>query len=113
MPQARIAMVRGFASAVAEGSVDLYASGSLEQVTSDLETLPGIGPWTAQLIALRVLRHPDAFPASDLGLRIAVGRLIGEDRPNGTVVKAFAERWRPHRALAAQYLWTSLHDKEL
>jgi len=113
MPAARLTMIRSFAAAVADGSIDLYAAGSLDDATSALQALPGIGPWTAQLIALRVLRHPDAFPASDLGLRIAVGRLIGEDRPPGAVVAAYADRWRPHRALAAQYLWTSLHDEEL
>ncbi|MDF1594921.1 MAG: AlkA N-terminal domain-containing protein [Acidimicrobiia bacterium] len=113
MPETRLAMVRGFAAAVADGSIDLYAAGSLDDVASPLQAVPGIGPWSAQLIALRVLRHPDAFPASDLGLRIAVGRLIGEDRPPGRVVAAYADRWRPHRALAAQYLWTSLHDEEL
>ena len=113
MPRSRIEMIRQFAAAVEEGSIDLYGSGPLDEITEELEELPGIGPWTSQLIALRVLRQDDAFPASDLGLRIAVGRLIGEDRPPGAKVAAYAERWRPYRALAAQYLWTSLHDEEL
>lgn len=113
MPQTRVAMIRDFAAAVAGGSVDLYGTKPLDETTAQLETLPGVGPWTSQLIALRVLRQPDAFPSSDLGLRIAVGRLIGEDRPKAATVEAHAERWRPHRALAAQYLWTSLHDEEL
>ena len=113
MPRSRIEMIREFATAVEEGSIDLYGSGPLDEMTAELEQLPGIGPWTSQLIALRVLRHDDAFPASDLGLRIAVGRLIGEDRPPGARVAEYAERWRPYRAMAAQYLWTSLHDEEL
>ena len=113
IPQTRAGMLRAFAAAVAGGSVDLYGTEPLDEATAQLETLPGIGPWTSQLIALRVLRQPDAFPSSDLGLRIAVGRLIGEDRPTAGTVEAYAERWRPHRALAAQYLWTSLRDEEL
>jgi AraC family transcriptional regulator of adaptative response / DNA-3-methyladenine glycosylase II len=113
MPRARIEMIKAFAAAVDDGEVNLYGTGPLDKMTDELEELPGIGPWTSQLIALRVLRHDDAFPASDLGLRIAVGRLIGEDRPPGATVAAYAERWQPHRALAAQYLWTSLHDEEM
>lgn len=112
MPQARINMIQSFAQAVVDGSIDLYTSASLNDATATLQELPGIGPWTSELIAQRVLRHADAFPSSDLGLRIAVGRLIGEDRPTGPVVEEYAERWRPYRALAAQYLWTSLRDKE-
>ena len=112
MPRSRMEMIRTFSQAVAEGSLDLYDSGSLDTVTSTMQELPGIGPWTAQLIAHRVMRKADAFPASDLGLRIAIGHLIGEDRPPASVVEEYAERWRPHRAIAAQYLWASLNDKE-
>lgn len=63
--------------------------------------LPGIGAWTAHYVAMRALGWPDAFPESDLGLRKAVGGL----RPER--LRAAAARWRPWRAYAAHYLWTS------
>ncbi len=67
---------------------------------------PGIGEWTAQYIAMRELREPDAFPAADIGLMRAHGRRDGE-RPTPAALLARAERWRPWRAYAALHLWTS------
>ena len=71
-----------------------------------LLALPGIGPWTAEYIAMRALRDPDAFVPSDLGVRHALERLGHDGRPAGAV--ALAERWRPYRAYAVQHLWASL-----
>lgn len=112
LPGSRARSIRYFAAAVSSGELDLRSTAPLDEVIDELQRLPGIGPWTAQLIALRVMRHPDAFPASDLGLRIAVGRIIGEHKPPAKAVERFAEKWRPHRATAAQHLWASLDDKE-
>jgi AraC family transcriptional regulator of adaptative response / DNA-3-methyladenine glycosylase II len=70
-----------------------------------LEALPGIGPWTAQYIAMRALGWPDAFPASDLGLRNAMGGI------SAARLRAASEAWRPWRAYAAQHLWASLRDE--
>jgi AraC family transcriptional regulator of adaptative response / DNA-3-methyladenine glycosylase II len=64
--------------------------------------LPGIGPWTAEYIAMRALRWPDAFPATDLGLVKASGL------KSAKVLAKTAERWRPWRAYAAMHLWESL-----
>ena len=65
--------------------------------TDDVEAIPGVGPWTASYFAMRAGRDPDAFPAADLGIRRALERLGGPD----------PDRWRPHRAYAAQHLWAS------
>ena len=65
----------------------------------------GIGPWTAEYVAMRALKDPDAFPASDLGLLSAIEpprRVSPKD------LEARAERWRPWRAYAAMLLWGSL-----
>jgi AraC family transcriptional regulator, regulatory protein of adaptative response / DNA-3-methyladenine glycosylase II len=71
-----------------------------------LEALPGIGPWTAQMIALRCCGQVDAFPSGDLGLRRAVGRLVGDaEAVSESEVLRVAEAWRPNRALAAMHLW--------
>ena len=65
-----------------------------------LLALPGIGPWTAELVLLRALGEPDAFPAGDLGLRRALGC-------DARALERRAERWRPWRAYAAMLLWTT------
>jgi AraC family transcriptional regulator of adaptative response / DNA-3-methyladenine glycosylase II len=108
MPSARVATISALARAVTDGDVDLY-SPDPSVVRERLVALPGIGPWTAEVIAMRAIRDPDAFPASDLGLRQAVGRLLGAAEPPSPVrLLDLAERWRPYRALAAQHLWASL-----
>ena len=108
MPASRVATISALARAVTEGDLDLYTPDP-QMVREQLTVLPGIGPWTAEVVAMRANRDPDAFPASDLGIRHAVGRLLGGDRtPEPTQVLDLAERWRPYRALAAQHLWTSL-----
>ena len=69
-----------------------------------LLALPGIGPWTAEYVAMRALGDRDAFMPSDLGMRRALERL-GERRPARAAVERLAERWRPYRAYAVQHLW--------
>jgi AraC family transcriptional regulator, regulatory protein of adaptative response / DNA-3-methyladenine glycosylase II len=105
MTGARAQAIILLASAVAEGSLKLRPGVDVERTMAQLVELPGIGEWTAQYVAMRALRWPDAFPASDLGLMHA----LGEKNPRN--VLALAERWRPWRAYAAMHLWRSLEDK--
>jgi AraC family transcriptional regulator, regulatory protein of adaptative response / DNA-3-methyladenine glycosylase II len=74
---------------------------------AQLCALPGIGPWTASYIAMRALREPDAFPASDLGLLKAMARLMGRPNQPLTQVELLqrSQAWQPWRAYAAMYLW--------
>ncbi len=72
--------------------------------------IKGIGPWTAEMTAMRVGRDLDAFPASDLVIRDVVGRLVGEKRPPAAFVEHMAEMWRPYRAVAATLLWRLARD---
>ncbi len=72
--------------------------------SSSFARSPGIGEWTAQYIAMRALREPDAFPAADIGLMRAMVGWRGR-RPTPADLLARAERWRPWRAYAAQHLW--------
>lgn len=74
---------------------------------AQLAPMKGIGPWTLHYMALRGLGDPDAFPASDLGILKASAHLGGP--PDAKALTRHAERWRPWRAYAAQYLWTSLN----
>jgi AraC family transcriptional regulator of adaptative response / DNA-3-methyladenine glycosylase II len=106
MPGARARAIVGFASAVAADPGLLAPSEDLDEIVRRLTALPGIGEWTAQYVALRGLKHPDAFPASDLGILRA---LAGPDGPRPTPAAALAraESWRPYRAHAAQHLWSA------
>jgi len=71
-----------------------------------LRSLPGVGEWTAQYIAMRELREPDAFPAADVGLLRAMAAVDGR-RLSPAELLARAERWRPWRAYAAMHLWAA------
>ncbi len=99
MPRARVRALRELGRAVADGDVDLE-EGDRETLEASLVGLPGIGPWTASYLAMR-LGHADAFPAGDLGLRKALGVTERELRTR-------AERWRPYRAYAAVHVWRLL-----
>jgi AraC family transcriptional regulator of adaptative response / DNA-3-methyladenine glycosylase II len=101
LTQARAAAIRAFATAVAGGEVALDSSQPVDDLVETLVALPGIGPWTAHYIALR-LGERDAFPANDAGLRRGL-RVID---PGGTeTLGRLAERWSPWRATAAVQLW--------
>ncbi|MBO0984596.1 DNA-3-methyladenine glycosylase [Rathayibacter sp. SD072] len=95
---ARARTVRAVAAAFADGLV-LDAAGDLPEQRRLLLAIPGIGPWTADYLALRLLGDPDAFPAGDLVLRRALGGV------STVAADAESERWRPHRAHAAYHLW--------
>ena len=81
MPRARVAALEALARAVLDGSVDLYGPSDPASLRAQLLELPGIGAWTAEVVAMRAVRDPDAFPAGDLALRHAIGRLLGVDDP--------------------------------
>jgi AraC family transcriptional regulator of adaptative response / DNA-3-methyladenine glycosylase II len=103
LPRARAAAVSALAAAWARDPALLRAAGSVEHARATLTALPGIGPWTAEYVAMRALREPDAFPAGDLGLLRAMRRHLARPSPAG--LRRRAERWRPWRAYAAMLLW--------
>jgi AraC family transcriptional regulator of adaptative response / DNA-3-methyladenine glycosylase II len=98
VPAARRACLLAVARAVASGSLALDGAASLEDAVARLTALPGVGPWTAQYVALRALGEPDAFPAGDLALKRETG--LSE-----AALVSRAEAWRPWRAYAAMALW--------
>jgi AraC family transcriptional regulator, regulatory protein of adaptative response / DNA-3-methyladenine glycosylase II len=104
MPGARARTLIALARAVASEGLRLDPPGDPEEAIAQLLALPGIGDWTAQYVALRALRWPDAFPAGDLGLR----RVLGAT--SARAAERRAERWRPWRAYAALHLWTRLAE---
>jgi len=104
--------IRVLATAVATGQIDLYATGSIATLERTLCELPGIGPWTAHMIALRVLGHDDAMPSSDLGLKRGLSRLTGA-AVDAVDLDQVAAGWRPQRSRAAQLLWTAADPSAL
>ncbi len=104
MPATRRRTIQTFAAAVAAGEIALDGSVAPDEAKRQLLELPGIGPWTAEYIAMRALRDPDAFPDTDLVLRRALETLQAKHQPARTV----AEEWRPWRGYAAMHLWASL-----
>ncbi|MCF8482995.1 MAG: helix-turn-helix domain-containing protein [Rhodospirillum sp.] len=103
----RMRTLSSLARAVLEDPSLLEPGADPRAARARLESLPGIGPWTAHYIALRAFRDPDAFPVGDLGLlRALEGQgSWGPGRPSPKQLAAVAETWRPWRAYAALYLW--------
>ncbi|HEX2874941.1 MAG TPA: AlkA N-terminal domain-containing protein [Polyangiaceae bacterium] len=99
LTQKRAESVRALARAAADGVVKLEPPVDFTTMRGLLQELPGIGPWTAEYIAMRALGDPDAFPSSDLGLLNAL------KLAKPAALLALAEDWRPFRAYAALHLW--------
>jgi AraC family transcriptional regulator of adaptative response / DNA-3-methyladenine glycosylase II len=112
MPRARSASLSALAAAVAADPLLLGPRASLEEAITTLRRLPGIGEWTAQYIAMRELREPDAFPAADIGLMRAMADEAGI-RPSAAALTVRAESWRPWRAYAAIHLWIAESERLL
>ena len=110
MPRARGRALVGMCSALAAGDVVLDRGADRDDVRRELVALPGIGPWTADYIALRALGHPDVFLPTDLGTRDALTAL-GQDPARAADL---GERWRPWRSYAQVHLWNTLtRSKEI
>ncbi|AKC85662.1 DNA-3-methyladenine glycosylase 2 [Pseudoxanthomonas suwonensis] len=100
---ARAATVRGIARALLDGRVGFGAEQTLDEFAAAWNALPGVGPWTAQYLALRALGHPDAFPTEDLVLQKAVP--ADGSRLTARRLRERAEAWRPWRGYAVIHLW--------
>src|SRR5579871_1520189 len=99
LPASRAETIRAAARAVCEGRISFDGVVDSNTLLSRLCEIRGIGPWTAQYIAMRALREPDAFPSGDLVLLRALGL------KNAKELELRSEAWRPWRAYAVMYLW--------
>jgi AraC family transcriptional regulator of adaptative response / DNA-3-methyladenine glycosylase II len=102
----RVKALQALAAAVAEGRIGLQRGAPLQPTLQALLALPGIGDWTAQVIAMRALAWPDAWPASDIGLMNALGSRKAQH------ITTLAEPWRPWRAYAVMRLWHHIETLE-
>ena len=99
MPRARATALTGLCRSLADGEISLDRGPDRQEVRARLLALPGIGPWTADYIALRALADPDVFLPTDVGVRNAV-RALGSP--------ATPDDWSPWRSYALMHLWHSL-----
>jgi AraC family transcriptional regulator, regulatory protein of adaptative response / DNA-3-methyladenine glycosylase II len=105
MPAARVRTMGALVGALVEGRLDLSPAGDRERALEVLGGLPGIGPWTRDIISMRALGDPDVFPIGDLGVRRGAEAL---GLPSDVrALSERSERWRPWRAYAVQYLWAA------
>lgn len=98
----RAEAIRALARALAEGRLALEPRAPVDETMAALRSIPGIGDWTAQYIAMRALCWPDAFPAGDL----AVLRALDARTP--AQARERARQWRPWRAYVVMNLWASM-----
>jgi AraC family transcriptional regulator of adaptative response / DNA-3-methyladenine glycosylase II len=105
MPEARRRTLAALARAAATDAHLFDPLDTLDKTVAKLRAIGGIGEWTAQYIALRAAREPDAFPASDIALLRSAARLAGASLTPAELLLR-AERWRPWRGYAAQHMWT-------
>ncbi|ATZ23510.1 AlkA N-terminal domain-containing protein [Streptomyces lavendulae] len=105
MPRSRRTTLTTLVGALADGSLPLGIDSDWEAARAALNALPGFGPWTTEIIAMRALGDPDAFLPSDLGVRRAAQGLGLPSTP--AALTARAAGWRPWRAYAVQYLWAT------
>ncbi len=103
--RSRAGTIRRVAKGVVEGSISFDSAQSTEDFCRSLMAVKGIGEWTAQYVAMRALKDPDAFMASDLGLLRAFDS-PDRERLKPAELKARAEAWRPWRSYAALLLWS-------
>ena len=106
MPRARAAALSAVAAAAIADPHLFDATSNLEDAIRRLRSIKGVGEWTAQYIALRQLREPDAFPAADIGLMRAIASHDGRAHSSAELLQR-ANTWRPWRAYAAQHLWAA------
>jgi AraC family transcriptional regulator of adaptative response / DNA-3-methyladenine glycosylase II len=105
MPASRRTTLCALVAALASGELDLGPSVSRDEARRGLAALPGFGPWTIEMIAMRALGDPDAFPGTDLGV-VKAARELGLPSTPAALVAASAA-WRPWRAYAVQHLWAT------
>jgi AraC family transcriptional regulator of adaptative response / DNA-3-methyladenine glycosylase II len=105
MPHTRRTTFTTLVTQLADGTLHLGVESDWTETRARLLSLPGFGPWTVDVIAMRALGDPDAFLPTDLGIRRAAQELGLPSTPAALTARAAA--WRPWRAYAVQYLWAT------
>lgn len=106
MPQTRRNTLRAMIEALGRGSLQLDPGVDWQEARHQLRGVPGVGPWTTEIIAMRGLGDPDAFPVRDLGVLAGAKRSGLPAQPSKLAARS--ERWRPWRSYVTQHLWSTL-----
>lgn len=109
MPKNRARALTQLAAAIANGEIQLDGAAERAEVRAAMQTIPGIGPWTADYVAMRALRDPDVFLPGDTGVRAGMAAL-GLPTASGAI-ETTAARWSPYRSYALQHLWTAASEQ--
>jgi DNA-3-methyladenine glycosylase II len=110
----KISYLRSLAEHVLSGELELDRLDELsdEEISAELTAVKGLGQWTADMFLIFHLNRPDVLPGGDLGVRNAAREVYGlEALPTPAELEEIGEPWRPHRSLAALYLWRSLDNE--
>ncbi|WP_310621856.1 DNA-3-methyladenine glycosylase family protein [Flexibacterium corallicola] len=108
LSRAKLNTLSGLARELQDG-LDLGALKelSVEEAHKRLCEIKGIGPWTADIFLLFCAGHPDIFPSGDVALQNAVQDAFGlDERPSAKQLGGIAQKWSPHRGVAARLLWS-------
>lgn len=112
LSRAKTAAIRDIAAKTLEGIVPsprAIRRMSNEEIVERLTALRGVGPWTVEMLLIFTLGRPDVLPVTDYGVRKGFALTYGwEDLPQPNELRAFGERWKPHRTTAAWYFWRAL-----
>jgi DNA-3-methyladenine glycosylase II len=103
----KVDYVRNVAEAFIERGYDrdYFRELSDDAVHDELTSIPGVGPWTADMFLMLALGREDVFPVGDLGIRRGMELLFGEDTTRAEMRDIAEERWRPYRSYASLYVW--------
>lgn len=110
----KVSYCRNIAKAIIEETLNFDELEKMEdkEVIQTLVKIKGIGEWTAQCYLMACMKRLDAWPASDLGLIVAIQKIKGmKERPKSLTIEEIAKPWKPYRSVAALLLW-STHDKD-
>ncbi len=106
LPTSRRQTLVALIAAIASGEAAIGVGADWVRAREQLAAVPGVGPWTVEMIAMRALGDPDAFPRSDMGVQKGAGAL---GLPAAaSELDRHSQRWRPWRSYAVQYLWAAL-----
>jgi len=116
LSRAKTAAVKDIAAKTISGVVAssrAIARKSDSEIVEQLTAVRGVGPWTVEMFLIFTLGRPDVLPVTDYGIRKGFARVYGrKELPTPRELLEYGERWRPHRTLAAWYLWRALELPE-
>lgn len=112
LSRAKTAAIKDIAAKTINGLVPprrVIAKMSDAEIIERLTTIRGVGPWTVEMLLMFTLGRPDVLPATDYGVRSGFARVYGlKELPSPKELLTHGERWRPHRTVAAWYMWRAL-----